>query len=730
MVLLLVGSFWFRPSGDRLQGKKLWTLRSLRLGVILLLAVMMIRPTLVYTETTHLPATLLLLLDQSRSMSVEDEFGNQSRYRAAQLAIEQAGDAFQEIDADFEIQGFTFDEALHPVPFEQGFDFPESPEGKETAIGRALESALERMAGKRVLGTLLMSDGAQRTLGSRNILPQEAATRYRDAGHAIYTMRFGNTTALGQTRDLSLSDLVANERVFVKNEMAVSGRLRAYGYVNETIPLELLFENDSGEMELVDRQEMEVTEEGESLPFQFLYAPTTPGQHKLTVRVAPQPKELVKTNNRISTFVDVLKGGLKVLLIDTRRFEQKFLRMALDASADIHVDYLRISSSEDANPPDLSTFFAPGKYAVYLLGDVDATAFRQQDLQQLAETVADGAGLMMLGGYHSFGAGGYARTPLQEVLPIQLSAVDRQPLDGEIRKDLHYNDPLAVLPTTIGNRHFMLTMAATPENNLALWRSLPLLEGANRLGQVKSSGIVLAEGPGEEPLLVSQLYGNGRVLAFAGDTTWQWWMQGYQDFHRRFWRQVVLWLAKKDESLDGDVWIEIDQRRVFPGTTVEFKIHVRGESGKEIQSPEATATIRSPDGSEKEIPLVDENGTLIGSVRETRLPGDYALRVQAMTEEGETKQTSTRFLVVDQDMELENPAADPTVLQSLAAMTGGNSLVPEQLPDLLKELSSKGEELIQKHQTTKSLWDHWWLFLLFLVLISLEWFLRKRWGMV
>jgi hypothetical protein len=220
------------------------------------------------------------------------------------------------------------------------------------------------------------------------------------------------------------------------------------------------------------------------------------------------------------------------------------------------------------------------------------------------------------------------------------------------------------------------------------------------------------------------------VLAFAGDTTWQWWMQGYQDFHRRFWRQVVLWLAKKDESMEGDIWVEMDSRRFFPGATVDFKIHVQGESGKEIESPEAEAKVLSPDGSEKMIPLIDENGTLIGSIRETMEPGDYTLEVKAVTEKGEMKQTSTRFLVVDQNMELDHPAADPTVLQSLAAMTGGKSLLPEQLPELIKELSKKGETLVQKHQTDRSLWDHWWLFLLFLLLLALEWFLRKRWGLV
>ena len=34
------------------------------------------------------------------------------------------------------------------------------------------------------------------------------------------------------------------------------------------------------------------------------------------------------------------------------------------------------------------------------------------------------------------------------------------------------------------------------------------------------------------------------MLAFAGDSTWHWWMEGFEAQHKRFWRQVVLWLAQ------------------------------------------------------------------------------------------------------------------------------------------------------------------------------------------
>ena len=120
-------------------------------------------------------------------------------------------------------------------------------------------------------------------------------------------------------------------------------------------------------------------------------------------------------------------------------------------------------------------------------------------------------------------------------------------------------------PTLIGQLHFALRLAAGREANAAAWEKLPPLDGVNTSSAtVARDAVVLADAGEDKPLLVSQNYGDGRVLAFAGDSTWHWWMRGFDELraeHKRFWRQIVLWLAKKDESQEGSVW---DQARTAP----------------------------------------------------------------------------------------------------------------------------------------------------------------------
>ena len=133
----------------------------------------------------------------------------------------------------------------------------------------------------------------------------------------------------------------------------------------------------------------------------------------------------------------MLKGGVNVLYIEGAvRVEQKFIRRALDASRDIHVDYVRHRPPARRKPAPPT--WPSGSSRASTTPTSSATsirrAFRESELQQLAETVNNGAGLIMLGGFHSFGPGALLETPLADVLPVVMDRLDRQGLDDPMRE--------------------------------------------------------------------------------------------------------------------------------------------------------------------------------------------------------------------------------------------------------------------------------------------------------
>jgi hypothetical protein len=703
------------PGKDRLSGGRRLALAALRLGVIVLAIFAMLRPTLIYTEVKKQSATLVVLADQSRSMSVPDALAGKTRWEVLRKALADAKASLARLARDFEVKAYAFDAEAHQLAVEKGkIPLPDKPPGQQTAIGSVLDDVLR-----------------------------------------LFTVPIGQSRGLGQAQDVSVKDLIVNPTVFVKNELAISGQIRVDGFVNRDLPVRVLFETSPGEMEVVAEETVKADADGQLLPVQLTYIPKTPGEFKLTLEVPDQPGELVTTNNQLSTFVNVLKGGLKVLYIEGGfRVEQKFIRRALDASPDINVDYIRIDPRDPANRPvDLAERLKPGKYEVYIIGDVDSSVFKGDELKMLAQAVERGAGLIMLGGFHTFGAGGYFNTPLSNVLPIVMDRLDRQNPDEPIRGDLQLPGPLPMRPTTLGLMHFALRLAPGRAKNEALWSQLPPLEGAYKFRELAPGALVLADSGANVPLLVAHQYGDGRAMAFAGDSTWHWWMRGFESAHKRFWRQIILWLAKKDQAAEGNVWVKLDQRRVAPSQRVEFTVGAQDQSGEPIKDADFKAQIVLPDGARRSLTLVRQEDHMAGSFRDTQSAGDYAIEVIANKKGSELfspKENSdpakpdkvnssdpflfgsarARFLVFQQDLELDNAAADSATMESLAAMTGGQSLAPEQLPDLIKRLAEQTASLEIQQETKKTFWDTWPFFLMLVGLLSLEWYLRKRWGLV
>ncbi len=731
LALLVVG-----PGRGKVGRRRRITLVGLRLAVVVLVVLAMLRPTLVYTRTEKEAATLVVLADGSRSMTVPDEIGGRTRWEAQLRTLREARSALAELAEDLEIAAFTFDAEARPAEVVDGrIRLPEEPDGEETAIGAVLEDVLRGQAGKRLLGIVLLSDGAQRARPPRDVLPQTAASRLKPLGFPLFTIRLGKSRGLGQAQDVAVKDLLANPRVFVKTELTVTGQIRVDGYVNREIPVQLLVETSSGRMETVDQKNVKVRADGELIPVTFTYVPQLPGEYKISLEAVEQRGELVRTNNRLSTFVNVLKGGLNVLYLEgfPPRNEQNFLRRALDASPDIRVDLVHINPRRpERRPADLAERFKPGKYEVYMLGNLDASVFQPGELDDLEDSVSKGAGLMMIGGVHSFGPGGYAETPLAKVLPVKMSRFERQGLDDEVSEDLHLPGPLKMMPTPISGNRLPMMLGADQRANEAVWAELPALRDANRfrLENVKVGAEVLAQAGPDQPLLVAHAYGDGRVLAFAGDSTWLWAMEGHKPMHARFWRQVVLWLARKDESMEGNVWITLAQRRFLPGQAVEFTAGAQSPSGGPVEDAEYRAEIVLPGGATQELRLVRAEDQATGTFEATDTAGDYAIRVTASKDGQLLGSAQSRFLVLEQDLELDHAAADATLLESLAAMTGGRSLVPEELSNLIQRLAEDTESLKIRTETKEPLWDTWGFFLVLVGLLAAEWYLRKRWGLV
>ena len=751
--LLAVG-----PDRSKQSARRRVTLALLRGATLLLLMALLLRPAIEYRTTKKIPGTLVVLSDASRSMSVADGPAGKTRYAAMQSALAAAADSLAKLGEAWTIRGYSFGAELTPLKFTAGkFALGEAPTGSQTALGAALDDVLARESQQRIVAVVLLSDGAQRAFAPRDLPPLTAARRLGDDGVPLYAISFGQPS-LGEQSDLRLSDLQAAESVFAETPTTVEAVLSAAGFAHQQVTVRLLWESADGkEMKPVDARKIELIPGKTRYPIKLSTTPRTAGEFKATIEVESPAGELVTSNNAQSTFISVLKGGVQVLYLagasrvgGAPGIEPRFVRAALAANPDLHVQYEALSYRN--GELDLRDRLREEKFDVFLLGDVDSSALSTRTWREMALQVERGAALAMLGGFHSFGPGGFQATPLAEALPVEMGRTERQRFTEPPRADVHVG-PLRMLPVE-GRPSPIMRLAgdgggkdasgaggnqdaAAERQSLEQWRRLPSLDGANRLDRlhIKPTAEVVAEGddPSRSPLLIVSAYGAGRTAALAVDSTWHWSMEGFGEAHRRFWRQFVLWLARKDDRAGRRVWVKLDQRRYQQGSRVDLTLGADDEHGQPIADAEPTVKIDKPDGTSEELRAVRRGPHWAGSFAGAVAPGDYRVTVAARRGGESLGDAAARFSISDQDVELDQPAAEPLLMKSLAEATaaaGGAPRAPEELSDLLKELAKKTRDYEEDVVETTTLWDRWPTLLTFVGLLSAEWFLRQRWGLV
>jgi hypothetical protein len=179
--------------------------------------------------------------------------------------------------------------------------------------------------------------------------------------------------------------------------------------------------------------------------------------------------------------------------------------------------------------------------------------------------------------------------------------------------------------------------------------------------------------------------------------------------------------------------VRLDQRRFQQGSRVDFTLGANDSQGDPLPAAEYEVQIAKPDGTVETVRTSRRGDGAAGSFSATSLPGDYRIMASARAAGESVGAATARFSVSDQDVELDQPAAEPMLLASLANQTaeaGGAGLAPEELPDLLDRLRAKSQQFEEQVLETITLWDSWPAMLAFVGLLSTEWFLRKRWGLV
>ena len=391
---------------------------------------------------------------------------------------------------------------------------------------------------------------------------------------------------------------------------------------------------------------------------------------------------------------------------------------------------------------------SPG-YQVVILLDPQPTegGFDGEFVNILADFVGRGGGLCYVAGnkYSDtilLDPGPYE--PLARMLPVTLSANTASDV-ARIRQDRP--QPWQARLTSYGVDHQVMRLGGSAEETKSAWGVLPGIYWSHPVYQVKPGARVLAEqsnplrrtGRGAaEPLVAVHSPDAGRALYLGTNGTWRWRFvrQGY--YHRRFWANVIRFLAGSGAS--RRITITAGGERFTAGEPITVEVEAYKEGGGPVRTDSFDITMVALDsGDERTITLVpidpaSPDGHFSGVISEeaTAHSGRFRLTVRG---EGANFAGSVAFkniiIELPQDESRRKEANETTMrlIGSRASAAGpdGNFL---HLHDIgrLAEMIPPGRRTTV-HKQPRELWDSKLTLLLIVGLLAAEWITRKAYNM-
>lgn len=703
---------------------------------IVLSLVLMILLNPVHESARQLPPTrpkVSCLIDSSRSMGLDRPT---ARIEGAKQIVFEAQ---RELDREngAQLQLYRFGTRLGSVPSLAELH----AEDDESRLAESL-STLSGIFHDPPEAVVVLSDGR---IENANGLA-DVAKGFGNQQIPVHVFAIGDASIQG---DIAIENLSVPRGAKPGDQVPIRVGIRSQGFAGQRVKLIVV---PTADLDTKPLAELPITL-AEGSQSHDIVVPANPNAGELTVLVPLQNDEAIESNNRVPFEVIARDRKINVFYMEgsIQGREYGYVQDALQEDPNIkcvsaivddqYVARPRITRIHDPYRGFPATRAELFEYDVVICSDISRGAFTKEQLDWTAELVRDrGGGFVMVGGYTSFGAGGWDQTVWDQLIPIDMRG-------GTIGSGFVNQQFRVRVPQDV-RTHPIWRMSEDATENDRIIDAMPAFLGTNIAKRVKPAAKLLAVSAtrlsvaGISPVFASQSYGRGRTFAMLPDTTEMWgtnfekyWGENDNRHFRKFWRNVVNWLTENSVSAQRRLVVDTDKLIYRPGESIELSVQAYDEDYKPTTECRVSATVADGEVS------ATANGNLVvvgdgyeGSVQ-AKLPplkaDDEAstltqmrLTVSATDGGDEIANQQVKVQVLNDSDELLNPNPSRDSLLMLAETTGGKVL--ETSDDLVTALTGLNSLPGQRIVYRTPIWDHTLLWLGILCLIVTEWIMRRR----
>jgi uncharacterized membrane protein len=700
---------------------------------------------------------LPIIIDDSVSMSVPDAGAGggagaqpESRLKAATDVLSaQDQKLLKELAAKHEVRLFPLDTSAQELavvndPKQVSGDALTKlqPQRQTTQVERSLRAILEKLQGQHVAGVVLMTDG--RDTPAQPVTEQLAALK--DFGVKVYPVPMGSDKP---PQNIELQSVSVQDSAFKGDIINLRAWVRGIGY-EPGHPVVVTVKDKKGKTLVAPNAstgspgvEQRVELPGDQpVEVELQFKADEIGTMDLVVEAQKQPGEVNDQDNALAATVAVLDAKIAVLYVDGYpRWEYRYLKNEMIRDRTVDISCLLTSADPSFKqegdvpitrfPESIEELMG---YDVVLLGDVDPRQFSDAQLQLISDFVAKrGGGFGMIAGPR-YSPAMYRNTILEAVLPVNISKAETEDTRGTISQGFR-----PVL-TKAGQDSSIFRFFADRQANEKFLREdiQPVFWYSRGISVKQGVGEAFAEHPSDldpdgrhkAPILVFGHFGAGRTMFSAIDDSWRWRFYTGESVFDTYWIQQLRYLARSKK---------LGQRKMT--FTVNRPTHELGEQVRltlKVLDPQLIQQLPE----QIKVDIADAgNGAMVGQQTLTRQEGSNDTYNVSFTADrigrfvAKLPPIAAGVEAMDLDipvtvpkLELSQPQVDRAALTKLVSVMGGQIVEPAQAAAELPKIPSAAKVI--PIETSQPLWDAPLGMILFVLLITTEWVVRKVYGML
>ncbi|RYY32617.1 MAG: hypothetical protein EOP46_18550 [Sphingobacteriaceae bacterium] len=674
--LLYAGVMYRQPVN--IDSRLRYALFALRAIVVFILGLLLVSPLVKSVKYKPEKPLVLVLQDNSKSLVAPPKSSPAGRISNS-MVVDALSKAKSQLGDDYEVLEFHFDNTLH-TGLEKTFN------GKQTDISSALKQLNERFVNRNIGAVILATDG----IYNRGADPQYEAENIKAN---IYTIALGDTVP---KRDLLIGNISYNKTAFTGNDFIVEVLTEAYQSNGEQLRLTV----SEGGQTLIN-QTVGITGNDYRKVIPVKLSAGKKGLHKFKVSIAPVSNELSVQNNTEDIYIDMLDARQKVLLLYSALHPDiAVIRNAIESNRNYEVKVSPLA--------DLPTLKLPD-YNLIILFQLTANA--------PIKTFIDKSGVPI---WYTIGAQSNVQVFNSGQTDIRISAGNTEMQEVFALPD----DGFSAFTLTDSTRQKLMRMPPL----LAPFGSYTASAGTSSLLKQRIGNVSTTY-----PLLAFSNAGGRRSATLTGEGLWRWKLAEFNIYGSH--NALEELLSQSVQYLTANA--NRQQFRVYPakavfdeGESILLNAELYNDALELVNTPDVKIDIKNQQG--KSYNFLFTRTAQNYSLDAGALPsGEYTY--SASVKLGERLfNTTGRFTVKQLNLEARQATANHRLLNTIAKQSGGVMLQPSQIGELT-DIIRKSENIktvVYEDKHYADLVDVKWIFVLILVLLSTEWFLRKREGEV